>query len=637
VSRHHTGTTAAIVLGGGVLLAPALLMVMVMTGARTEVGGGDCGDVVSASEDFPSGDELNRSQLANAAAIVRVGSQMGVPRKGLVVALAAAHQESRFLNYANDGRGSDLRPDQVGIERSLHLSHQAVGTDHGSLGVFQQQWPWWGSMEELMDPATAAVKFFARLVKVPAWDEMSVTEAAQAVQRSAFPDAYADDEALAEGLLRDEGMASGSVLDSAWTGDSGSSGCSPDVFEGAVAMPLASSVPFTDQRNFGSSGGHWSRGHTGTDFSAACGAPVRAAHGGVVQIDTDQPWSGPWLVKVSTGEGRLATWYAHMQTIGVSDGDQVSAGHQLGEVGSRGNSTGCHLHFEVHPRGGSIYEDGVDPTEWLQTHAGLDQELHTVSARGPSPSSSSSSSGSFVLASFNVLGHSHTNPGGHHAHWASGPARMRGAIAFLDRYDVDVVGLQELQRPQKQAMVQLAGDRYAIYSPPGDTDNSIAWRRDRWVFVSADTIPVPYFHGNIRDKPVVRLRSLSTGQDAIFVNVHNPANVRGNAARFRAEAVRRELATMRTLASQYGVPAFLTGDFNERAKAFCRLTSGGTLTSPAGGSHAGGCRPPGYNGIDWIFGTQPNWTGHSVVKAPKRTATSDHPLVLARVPIGGGR
>ena len=122
-----------------------------------------------------------------------------------------------------------------------------------------------------------------------------------------------------------------------------------------------------------------------------------------------------------------------------------------------------------------------------------------------------------------------------------------GAIALLDRYGVEVVGLQELQRPQRQALLDLGGDRYAVYSPPGDTENSIAWRRDRWAFVSADTVPIPYFHGNIRDMPIVRLRNLATGGDAIFVNVHNPADVHGNAARFRAEAVRRELAIMRSL------------------------------------------------------------------------------------------
>ena len=62
-----------------------------------------------------------------------------------MIALATASQESGFTNYANDGRGSDLAFDQLGIERSLLLPHEAVGTDHGSVGVFQQQWPWWGN------------------------------------------------------------------------------------------------------------------------------------------------------------------------------------------------------------------------------------------------------------------------------------------------------------------------------------------------------------------------------------------------------------------------------------------------------------------------------------------------------------
>ena len=92
----------------------------------------------------------------------------------------------------------------------------------------------------------------------------------------------------------------------------------------------------------------------------------------------------------------------------------VRPGQQLGEVGSRGNSTGCHLHFEVHPKGGSIYEDGVDPSEWLQTHVGQEEPAAQAAAAPPS-STSSSTPGSFVMASFNVLGHSHTQPGGHHA------------------------------------------------------------------------------------------------------------------------------------------------------------------------------------------------------------------------------
>jgi endonuclease/exonuclease/phosphatase (EEP) superfamily protein YafD len=135
--------------------------------------------------------------------------------------------------------------------------------------------------------------------------------------------------------------------------------------------------------------------------------------------------------------------------------------------------------------------------------------------------------------------------------------------------------------------------------------------------------------------PIVRLRNLASGGDAIFVNVHNPADVRGNAARFRAEALRRQLALMTTLTEQYDVPAFLTGDFNDRADAFCALTVGGTLTASAGGSHNERCVPPKRPGIDWIFGTKHSaWTGHSVVRSPKDGAISDHPLVLARIAMG---
>ncbi len=632
------GVTAGVVVLVGVMFVPVLLMIIVMSGAGSEESGSGCGDTVTAASGAVSRDQLTEPQLRNAATIVAVGTQMRVPQQGIVVALAAAHQESGFLNYANDGRGGDLRPDQAGIASSQELPHEAVGSDHGSLGVFQQQWPWWGSMSELMDPATSATKFYTRLIAVPGWATMPVTRAAQAVQHSAYPDAYADDEALAKNLLVGSGLSDASVSTTAWTGSGGESLCNlTDVVDGPIVMPLAASANFADLHNYGSSGGHWARGHTGTDLSAPCGTPVRAAMAGTVVVETDQAWAGTWLVEVSTGRGRLTTWYAHMQALDVSDGELVRVGQQIGEVGDRGNSTGCHLHFEVHPRGGTIYQDGVDPSDWLQTHVRGDQAQVQSVASTPGNSTGGGTPGSFVLASFNVLGNSHTAGGGDRSGWASGDVRMRKAVELLDRYAVDVVGLQEFQRPQRQAMLDAAGDRYALYSPPGDTENSVAWRRDRWAFVSADTMPIPYFHGNIRDMPIVRLRDLATGGEAIFANVHNPADVHGPAGRWRAEAIRRELAVMTSLSTQYDVPAFLTGDFNDRTNAFCGLTSGGVLTASAGGSHAGRCVPPKRAGIDWIFGTsRSTWAGSSVVRTSQQSRISDHPLVLARVSTAAG-
>jgi murein DD-endopeptidase MepM/ murein hydrolase activator NlpD len=136
-------------------------------------------------------------------------------------------------------------------------------------------------------------------------------------------------------------------------------------YRGRITFPLPPGTPFVDQDNFGGRSGLWAREHTGDDFSTACGSPVVAANAGTVMIRTDQGWSGRWLVMVSTAQGSLTTWYAHMQAIDVVDGQHVHAGDPLGQVGSEGNATGCHLHFEVHPTGGGIYEDDTDPEVWL--------------------------------------------------------------------------------------------------------------------------------------------------------------------------------------------------------------------------------------------------------------------------------
>jgi hypothetical protein len=353
---------------------------------------------------------------------------------------------------------------------------------------------------------------------------------------------------------------------------------------------------------------------------------VLAATGGTVVIRTDQSWAGPWLVQVSTGAGRLSTWYAHMQALDVSDGQTVQAGEQLGEVGAEGNASGCHLHFEVHPRGGSIYEDNVSPTSWLRDHLGnnLGGETEPVSAAP-----------GFVIATFNVLGASHTAAGGDKVGWAPARARMRQTVRLLERYHPDVIGLQELQTSQATAFKAMAGGEYATYHPPGETpENSIAWRRSRWDLIAADSVRVPYFDGRIRRMPVIQLRDRASNLDSIFVNVHNPADTRrfpGQGAH-RAEAVRREVALVRLLRGRYGVPVFLTGDLNDRRQAFCRFTADSLMVAAAGGTNEGRCRPPSDAGIDWIFGSTGSPFGDQLrVRDELVRAVSDHPLVLTRV------
>ncbi|MEU4608755.1 M23 family metallopeptidase [Kribbella sp. NPDC023972] len=116
---------------------------------------------------------------------------------------------------------------------------------------------------------------------------------------------------------------------------------------------------------FGQGGSRWASNHTGTDFAAPVGTPVRTVMKGVVIFAN---WAGPYGRQVQVRhEDGTTTWYNHMSKFSVSVGETVYAGDQVGAVGMTGNTTGPHLHFEVHPDGG----DAVDPMPWLRDHCGL--------------------------------------------------------------------------------------------------------------------------------------------------------------------------------------------------------------------------------------------------------------------------
>lgn len=101
--------------------------------------------------------------------------------------------------------------------------------------------------------------------------------------------------------------------------------------------------------------GLWASAHTGLDFAAPSGTPIRAVAGGTV---TSAGYDGSYGNKtVVTLEDGTELWYAHQTSFGVSVGDTVRSGEVIGYVGSTGNSTGPHLHLEVRPGAG----DPVDP------------------------------------------------------------------------------------------------------------------------------------------------------------------------------------------------------------------------------------------------------------------------------------
>ena len=130
---------------------------------------------------------LDSVQMANAATIAAVGVRRGMSEQAVVVALATAFQESKLEN----------------------ISHG----DRDSVGLFQQRpSQGWGTPEKLQDPRYAAARFYGALKKVKGWKEMRVTDAAQTVQRSAYPNAYekwADESAVLARALT--GRATGAV------------------------------------------------------------------------------------------------------------------------------------------------------------------------------------------------------------------------------------------------------------------------------------------------------------------------------------------------------------------------------------------------------------------------------------------
>ncbi|GAU68885.1 peptidase M23 family protein [Streptomyces sp. NBRC 110611] len=124
---------------------------------------------------------------------------------------------------------------------------------------------------------------------------------------------------------------------------------------------------YTLGSTFGLAGNMWSHSHSGQDFVAPSGTPVKAVHGGTVikaGLNTDGPAYGNAIV-IKHDNGTYSQ-YAHLSSVQVQVGQNVSTDQKIGLVGSTGNSTGPHLHFEV--RTGPNYGTGVEPTGFLRAH-----------------------------------------------------------------------------------------------------------------------------------------------------------------------------------------------------------------------------------------------------------------------------
>lgn len=180
-------TARRVLLWSLLTLGAVLLALMSVFGiVLDELGGAgpDGGCVAGVAAPPPgsssAGAGVTAEQQANASAIIAAGRELSVPDRGLWVALATALQESGLRN--------------------------APGGDRDSVGLFQQRpSAGWGTPAQIQDPHFAATSFYKHLLAVPGWENLPLTVAAQTVQRSAFPQAYARWEQKAADILASAG------------------------------------------------------------------------------------------------------------------------------------------------------------------------------------------------------------------------------------------------------------------------------------------------------------------------------------------------------------------------------------------------------------------------------------------------
>lgn len=283
--------------------------------------------------------EIGNARVIYQQAVVNFGKADG-PRAA-VIGIATTYQESRLINVQ--------------------------GGDRDSAGLFQQRPSMgWGSHAQVTDPVYASNKFFTTLAKVaPGWKSMSLVDASHAVQKSGSPALPGQYELSTAKLVVQLATGQGKHAKSYDPRKDIPKAEKPKVVEDEKQDTVQQSSKWVPPvaapagTPFGKAGSMWSSGrHTGLDFPAAQGTPVVAANAGKV---AEAGWAGAYGMTVVIDHGAgIKTRYAHLSATNVGVGQPVVAGASIGAVGSTGNSTGPHLHFEVIANGVQ-----VDPARFI--------------------------------------------------------------------------------------------------------------------------------------------------------------------------------------------------------------------------------------------------------------------------------
>jgi murein DD-endopeptidase MepM/ murein hydrolase activator NlpD len=338
----------------------ALTLLGGLTNTETPAETLGCGDgrAVDPSDALPRISGLTDDQVRNAAIIIEIGQRLKIPPRGWIVGIATALQESHLTN----------------------LGYLGAHNDHDSIGLFQQRpSQGWGTSAQLADPAYQTEKFFEKLVHIANWQLLPLTDAAQRVQISAYPNAYAKHETLASRVVdaltggASRAVAADATLRCAGAGEIAASGWTIP-----VKGPVTSGFRTASRPS-----------HNGVDIGVPKGTEIRAATAGVVLVAMCNASTGGvsyscdrdggiwvqgcgWYVDILHA-GNVITRYCHMMVRPyVTVGQNLAAGEIIGLSGSSGNSSGPHVHFEVHLHNDSSRLGAIDPIPFMnQTGASL--------------------------------------------------------------------------------------------------------------------------------------------------------------------------------------------------------------------------------------------------------------------------
>ena len=373
MSKKSTVAFIAVLVAPGLLVGAGMLVMLLLSlSAMSAISSTDsnpasdtCGaPSLQVSGSLDEGLEVagySGVQLENAAEILRAGAALEISQYGQTIAVMTAMGESTLQVIDH---GDDVGPDSRGLFQQR---------DNGA----------WGSYADRMDPATSATNFFRALLRVEGWETMEPTIAAHSVQRNADPYHYTDYWDAAVAVVAALTAASSSTLTDEPTLEQNPTlgATDQDPFSAAAIAPCAAAysgiantsgwahpVPTftTFWNNYGQNRGSYK--HAGEDFAAPADTPILAAADGLVSHVSCDAWQGrsPCNIVVDHGvdDGghTVQTVYVHMypEDVFVQQGQQVTAGENIAGVGTNGNSTGNHLHFEV-------WIDGspVDPQDFM--------------------------------------------------------------------------------------------------------------------------------------------------------------------------------------------------------------------------------------------------------------------------------